>query len=520
MLTDLSVTPIAATLWRLACERKSGDLQVRAGKMVKTVFFDHGRVVFAASNLKKDRLGEALVAVGRITQDDFNTATNLIKTKKKPRIGEALIEAGILQKGELGGSVARQVERIVTSLFAVEDGVAAFEERPCPIPLEYMVSLSIQRLIYAGIRTMKSRELVIKGLGDLDRRLQLAHVAPFNFDAEDASADEKEILQQAKRHVTVRRLAWQPGGLAFSRLRAAYALLAGGLLEEVRLGDAPAHSQPVIQMETGTFLLSALRNKPDPSVLEAVRLEVEEELKRSAQLDREKWLKVSRTAPKEQLVKAIEDKMERYRSLLEAAGDDESLKTAIEIVIGRGFSLLRMTQQAPIQEPVPAQPTEKKAAPVVERPPEREARKEPERPAPTQGALVTQTQVDHMLMEGHVRMTVGDFANAIKVYDRLVAAAPNVAGFRLRLAVAMANHPRTVKQAEREFLEAIRLEPDNAEYHFQFGSFYQLVKQRARAVAELQTALRLDPAHKGAQEMLKVLAPKESGLTSLRKLFR
>jgi hypothetical protein len=46
------------------------------------------------------------------------------------------------------------------------------------------------------------------------------------------------------------------------------------------------------------------------------------------------------------------------------------------------------------------------------------------------------------------------------------------------------------------------------------------VKQRARAVSELQTALRLDPHHAGARDLLKALAPKESSLISLRKLFR
>ncbi len=520
MLTDLSQTPIAVTLWHLASERKSGDLQVRGSKVVKTVFFDHGRIVFAASNLKKDRLGEALVAIGRISQDDFNRATNLFKDKKKPRIGEALIAAGILEKQELGRSVARQVERIVLSLFNIEDGVAAFEERPCPIPLEFMVSLSVRRLLYQGIRSIKSRELVVAGLGDLDRRFQLATVAPFDFDPDAASQEEKEILQQAKRQVTIRRLAWQPGGLASSRLKAVYALIAGGLLEEARLGETPAPPQPVVQMETGTFLLSALSRKPDPSALEAVRQEVEEELKRSAQLDGETWLKLARGAPQVDIVKAVEEKMDRYRSLLEAAGDDESLRTGIEIVLGRAFSLLRLVQQAPtVSEPRKAQ-----AKPVKEKtpeppPPVEEPVKAPVPPAAEAFPQVTQ-QVDHMLMEGHVRMTVGDFANAVKVYSRLVDAEPNVGGFRLRLAVAMAHYPRTIKQAEREFLEAIRLEPDNAEYHFQFGSFYQLVKQRARAVSELQTALRLDPHHQGAQELLKAVAPKESGLVSLRKLFR
>ena len=65
--------------------------------------------------------------------------------------------------------MARQVKRIVLSLFELTEGAASFEERRCPIPLEYMVSLSVPQLLYDGIRTMKSQELVRAGLGDMDR---------------------------------------------------------------------------------------------------------------------------------------------------------------------------------------------------------------------------------------------------------------------------------------------------------------------------------------------------------------
>ena len=78
MLTDLGTTPIAETLRALAGSRSSGDLQVQSAKTVKTLFFDHGRIVFAASNLKKDRLGEALVALGRITDEQFSEASKLL----------------------------------------------------------------------------------------------------------------------------------------------------------------------------------------------------------------------------------------------------------------------------------------------------------------------------------------------------------------------------------------------------------------------------------------------------------
>ena len=65
------------------------------------------------------------------------------------------------------------MRRIALSLFELQQGAASFEERPCAIPLDYMVSLSVQRLLFDGIRLMTSRELILSGLGQLDRRVVL-----------------------------------------------------------------------------------------------------------------------------------------------------------------------------------------------------------------------------------------------------------------------------------------------------------------------------------------------------------
>jgi tetratricopeptide (TPR) repeat protein len=521
MLIDLGSTPIAETLRALAGSRSSGDLQVQSGKTVKTLFFDHGRIVFAASNLKKDRLGEALVALGRITDEQFSEASKLLGGERKRRFGEALIHSGIMDKTELGRSVARQVNRIILSVFPFTDGVATFDERTSAIPLEYMVSLSMHRILYDGIKTMTSEALVQTGLGHLDRRVQLAPVAPFAFQPSDAEKDELEILEHAQRKVTLRRLAWVPGGLSFTRLRAAYALLASGLL--VDADQAEAGMQPAIQMETSTFLLSALQHQPDPSAAEALRREVADELERSAHLDRETWLKVSREAPRDELKKALEEKMERYHELLEAGGHDAELKNDLEVILGRASAMLRLIRQAPAPEkpstPPPAQ--EAPASDVAAA-----AAAAPSAAAPSAVGVaapsgeLSSMRVEHLLMEGEVRMTVSDYANAIKVYMQLVEVAPDVASYWVKLAIAKANFPRTAKQAERDFLEALRLEPDNADLHYTFGMYYKAMRQRARAQAELETALRLNRRHAGARRELETIAPGFDTVLSLKKLFR
>jgi len=95
-----------------------------------------------------------------------------------------------------------------------------------------------------------------------------------------------------------------------------------------------------------------------------------------------------------------------------------------------------------------------------------------------------------------------------------------VDNFRTKLAVAMTCYPRTAKLAEREFLEAVRFDPDNADIHYQFGLYFKAMKVRARAVAEMRTAVRLNPKHQAAREELEALSPKDSALQSLKKLFR
>jgi tetratricopeptide (TPR) repeat protein len=564
MLSDVATTPIADMMRRIAAERRSGDLQVRAGRMVKTAFFDHGRLVFAASNLRKDRLGEAMVDDGKITQEEFDRVSALMRGERVRRFGEALVRAGLGDRYDVGSAVSRQVRRIVLSFFSLADGAALFEDRACSIPLEYMVSLSIHRLLYDGIRHMDNRDLVLKGLGHLDRTVVLAEVPPFTWEPRARATEERELLELARKKVTVRRLAWGEGGLAFPRLRAAYALLASGIL---RAADAAPASQPSVQAETGMFLLSALDHRPDPSLRDAIRKEVKQELEHSAHLDREAWLKVARSAPRAELVRALEEKMERYHALREAVEESDPLRKDIDVVLGRASSALRLARQAPDTAPdataagrravraaraaIETDPavigdlTLTPEGPVDETRPALESDSEPGTdpfgvggapgpPAPTprpdeslpghavapgSSGFSGRAQVEHLLMEGEVRMTVADYANAVKVYEKLVKLAPKVAAFRLRLATAMACYPRTAKLAERQFFEASRLDPDNADTHYQWGLYYKMMKIKSRAVAEMRAAVRLNPRHDAARAELQALSPRDSALSSLKKLF-
>jgi tetratricopeptide (TPR) repeat protein len=128
--------------------------------------------------------------------------------------------------------------------------------------------------------------------------------------------------------------------------------------------------------------------------------------------------------------------------------------------------------------------------------------------------------VEHLLTWGNIQLTISDYASAVRTFARLVDSAPNVASHHLRLATAMALWPQTAKQAEREFHEAIRLDANNADTRYQLALYYKTMKLRARALEQLRLALSINPNHARAREELETLSPKDSALTSLKKLFR
>jgi tetratricopeptide (TPR) repeat protein len=441
---------------------------------MKVIFFDEGFPVFAAGNVRKERLGEDLLSLGRITDDDFARASAFVEPDGTTRFGDALIRAGIMDKDDVGASVTHWVERTLVSLFALKAGSAFFEERACPIPADYRVSLSVAQVLRTGISSMNSRELVLAGLGDLDRPVVLAANSPFDVD-DTCSEDEAEVLKEAATGVSIRELASENGALAFARLRAVYALLSSGILQELQTADAPATS----------------------SLADIIRREVDDDLERSAHFDCKEWLQVPATAPREDQVAALESKVERYQALLAATTDDD-LRTDIELVLGRASSMLRIARRpatAPAAVPSPVVSTRATS------------------PMPSM-------EIDHLLMEGNVRLSVGDFANAVDAYARLVELRPDDPSLRVRLAVSMAHWPPTAKQADRQFTEAVKMDPDNADLHYQFGLYYKAMKVPSRAIVEFRIALRLDPRHSGAAEEMEGLGMKDSVLGALKKKLR
>jgi tetratricopeptide (TPR) repeat protein len=486
---DLSVVPAAETIRRIAAARQSGDLHVRSGKASRMVFFDQGRIVFAASNLRAERLGEAMVRLGHISADQCAKARALVREtpEARTRFGDALVQAGIMDREAVELSVAACLELVLLSLFPLSLGSATFDERPCSIPPDYAVTVPVERVLYTGILTMTSQDLILAGLGDLERRVVVSSNPPFERDARRCALPELAIIERARKPTRVRNLIGTNTGIDVARSRAAYAMLASGLL-------VPAPADGAVRVTT-----TADR--------QVIRREVDRELTLSEAFNPEAWLGLPAGADTSALFRAIDEKLGRYQELRERVAGDEALTADLELVQGRALAMLRAASPSPAA-----------AAPAA--PPRVVPPAAPAAPAPAKAAALSTMELEHLSMEANLRMSVGDYRNAIQSYSKLTKLQPEVPAHRLRLAAAMSRWPPTAKQAESLFLDLLGEEPDNPELHFQVGLYYKSMNVASRAIAEFRAVLRLNPRHAKAREELEALAPRESVLKGLKKLLQ
>jgi len=146
-LSDVSLPEM---LIFLKVSQKTGVLSFVQTGVRKALFFLEGRVVFAASSLSQDRLGEVLLRGGKISADEYLRLSQRIRGGQ--RMGKALIEGGVLAPRDLWWGIEQQVREIVWSLFTWEEGSFQFEESDRPRGEKITINLEVEALTVEGIR--------------------------------------------------------------------------------------------------------------------------------------------------------------------------------------------------------------------------------------------------------------------------------------------------------------------------------------------------------------------------------
>lgn len=112
---NLEILNLSDIFQSLAANRHSGTLVVNDGKREKKIYFAEGEVTLLSSS-RRMKLGELLIAAGKITEEDLDLALKLQKQSRK-KLGEILVEEGFCADEDIFKLVRMQIEEEIYDLF-------------------------------------------------------------------------------------------------------------------------------------------------------------------------------------------------------------------------------------------------------------------------------------------------------------------------------------------------------------------------------------------------------------------
>ncbi|AFE05165.1 response regulator [Corallococcus coralloides DSM 2259] len=227
---DLGHTSVPRLLNAYYEARHHGELKLRQGTVLKVVYFEAGRVVYAASNLAPERFGRFCLRKGALTEAQLAEATGYAR-EHSLRTGDALLKRGLLSPKQRRQLLEEQVKDILWSTFAWTEGGYGFSpmrpQRADLVPL----SLFPGDLILEGV-TRTETLVALRQRMALGRRLFPTADPPYGLHELKLAGPQAMLLAFADGTKTVEDL------LALTDLseREALATLRGlelsGVLEE------------------------------------------------------------------------------------------------------------------------------------------------------------------------------------------------------------------------------------------------------------------------------------------------
>lgn len=227
----------------------TGTLEVRAGEVCKKVYLKEGEAVFASSNSNDDWLGVTLVKTGKISLQQFDYSTEVMK-KSGRRHGAVLVELGYITPKELFWAIKHQVKEIIYSLFEYDRAEYEFVEGQVPDEV-ITLKMSAGSLIYEGVSRVDNLIRIKEEMPPVWTTLQLNDDPLRLFQNVQFSPKDRKILSLVDGQRTIKQVIEDSWFNSFEAMKILYVFWAIGILTEKK-------------METENISLDVLLHEPLP----------------------------------------------------------------------------------------------------------------------------------------------------------------------------------------------------------------------------------------------------------------
>lgn len=160
-------TSLPSLFFSVCDTRETGQILLRRDRLEKNIYLKDGRIIFATSSNRDDRLGQMLLRHGIIGVERLHRAADESARTKK-RLGTVLVEYGWIEPESLIRGVMQQVQEILFEAFEWHCGEYQLSMGNLPTKEVITLNMHAPELMLTGIRRVRSWYRIAEAVGELD----------------------------------------------------------------------------------------------------------------------------------------------------------------------------------------------------------------------------------------------------------------------------------------------------------------------------------------------------------------
>jgi tetratricopeptide (TPR) repeat protein len=506
MKGKLSDRPLAELVHEISLKELSGTLRLEHESVKAAVYFDHGEVIYAASNLRELRLAEYLKKQGLASAPDLSDSGN----RSDVTFAAALVSKGVIDQPALEPVFTRQVGDILRMALLWAKGTWEFDDRSL-LGDSVRVKLDVPGLLLEAARRMQLELIATRFPSDEELISPVSGLPNFN----GLLPAEGFVISRVDSPIKLSELVALSGLGDLETRRTLYGLVLGGFMEraqkpnvlQARKGGA-VRARPVLPtVPTGP--------EPLPDLVEASEETQKADLdaflvRLDSATTHYEVLNVIASAPPERIKNS-------YYALARLYHPDKfHLQTSLTLHAHIESAFARITQAyETLMDPKRRSGYDSKLAALEKtRKFAQSAPKKVVKEAGQTGAPEAETaskagsdseRAENNFQEGYGALQQGDAKFAVTRLAAAARAMPQEARYHAYYGSALAADEDTRRLAETEMTAAIKLDPDNASYRVMLAELCFDLGFFKRAEGEIERAIALEPNNAAARKVMQKL---------------
>jgi hypothetical protein len=226
------------------------------------LFFDKGKLLAVMRPHRRERLGELLVRIGKISPPQLHLALQTQQMGGGLPIGQILVEQRAIEPLDLQTCIRQQIEETVYELFAWREGEFRFlnGQRPALDDVQAVVPLPVESLIMEGVRRVDEMARIREHIPSNDMLVRFADNPREQAPNVNLSADEWRVFARINGRSTVNEIAARAGMTTFQVSTIIVGFILSGL---VQMQPAPERERVPAAVERVAAPADSVASEPD-----------------------------------------------------------------------------------------------------------------------------------------------------------------------------------------------------------------------------------------------------------------